>query len=152
MLLRNVKLVALGAAGAIAAGTAIAIVGIARKRRAKRAIPRGIRKDIVRVIEAAGAEVNPAGKVGESLLRHVLEDMSDKQLIAIYAALKVAQAVKDSDIDLVHASREKLAHFREHFNEARRGTEGRQGILRWLFEHRVEELHPLLALALKLSS
>ncbi len=135
----------------IAVAAVIAVRAVSRSRRKKgHVIPRKVRKDIIEVLEAAGAESHHTGKVGESIMRHKLENMSDKQLISIYAAMKVAKKAKEAGFDPVSATKDQIDHFRARFDKAAEEPESRDSILKHLFSQDMGELSPLLSFALGL--
>ena len=136
--------------GLVIVVAAAVVINAVKNRRKKRIIPRKVRRDIIEVLEAAGAEVNHTGKVGESVMRHKLENMSDKQLISIYAAMKVAKKAKGAGFDPVGATVDQIAHLSSRFDKATNEPETRENILEKLFSLDLGELRPLLSLALAL--
>lgn len=148
MLNNKHKLVAVAAVCGVAATAAIAIaVHEAMKKHRRRIITRKISKNIDELLEELGSEVNPVSKVGESLLRHKLQEMDGKQLIRLYAITRVAQVAIDLGIDPLSITREQIVQLRERFEEARERVGNREYALDDLLSWRIDELNSVLSYA-----
>ena len=145
---RSIKI----AAASAAVGAAVSVVGTValvrhlrrRKRRKGQFLSTKRRQTITDALELASEEI-PHGAMGTRLFHSRLQQLSDKRLLTLYAALRIGEFMRESGIDPLKMTADQLAGVRARFAKAEdEGAHDRSGMLDALLAHDVEEVKPLL--------
>lgn len=150
MLGRQTKIVAIAAAGGVAAGIGLVVaVKHVKRRRRGRFLPKKARRAITEALELDARASMPGGAVANALWRRHINQASDRRLIALYAAAKAGEFMRDRGIDPMHVTPEQVEQVHERFAAVSRnanlsGQDTRTLLGGFDFAH----VKPLLAAAL----
>lgn len=122
------KVIIATAVGAAALGAAVTVTLV--KRRARRVLNRKLRRTLSDIVKMRGEDFIPGGKLGKSLFRRYIDNLDNKQLVALCALVQVGYFVKVSGIDPMHATKEQVKQaVAKYMVEERLAPLGREELL-----------------------
>ena len=133
----------------LAVGAAVAIRRRGRKKR-ERVMPDEVRTSVEQLLLLKGEDFVPDG-LGTSLYERKLHTLTDRQLVAVYALVKLGEGMRARGIDVAHLSIHDIEASKAEFRKALVTDEGRSEIIRELAGFGWEVLHSTLGDAMSIS-
>lgn len=125
----KIALAAISTTAVVTIGT-IAVIRHHRNRRkhAHDFLPEEARSSLVELCSLKGEDFVPDG-LGTSLYQRKLASLSDRQLIAVYVAIKVGETLRARGVDLHQMSKAEIIHEAERLHHTPKDKDFRRELL-----------------------
>jgi hypothetical protein len=127
----RIALVAVPVAAAVVAGTVVAVRVRLRRKKARQFLPGDLRDSVEELLRLKGGDFVPDG-LGTSLYHRNLSQMTDRQLLSVYALVKAGEVLRSQGVINRRPTRAELMAASDEFHVAFSNKQGRDELLRTL--------------------